>query len=69
MTSSSVYMSHPSIVLLSYFHLTEIKVHFADTVKSLEKLSKEAESLFKRAEETLLQVDKGDYDNQEYCKF
>ena len=48
--------------------ILDIRIHFADTVNSLEQLSRDAESMFKRAEETLAQADKMDDDEQGYCK-
>ena len=54
--------------MICHFH-PEIKIHFADTVRDLETLSQDAEKMFKRAEQSLMQVDKMDNDQQGYCKF
>jgi len=45
----------------------DVPIHFADSVKSLELLAKDAETMFKRAEETLTQVENAaDKDDQTY---
>ena len=49
--------------------LADVHIHFADSIRSLEVLAKDAEHMFKRAEETLTQVEKAaDNDEQTYCK-
>ena len=52
----------------SFYIPSDIRIHFVDTVNSLEKLSKDAKSMFERAEETLVQVNNADDDEQGYCK-
>merc|ERR1712142_586233 len=54
------------LALSSASSLNEMKIHFADTVRDLETLSQDAEKMFKRAEQSLMQVDKMDNDQQGY---